>query len=305
MNKLNEIIFNNEFDKDKLYLLYKPTNDFGFFYQNNVVYFGKRSSNKAISESISTAYLDLNMNIFIESLSMDSSFESGTYDLLAFKGNLDNEMYFDIFFNICNSYCFDSESISFYEFFNSLVNIFKKDNDKSYKNLIGLIGELLVIKKAYTDYGISIANNWHLTGSNSKFDFSFSKSNLEIKSTTKSELVFLLKHSQIFNTQNNFVGVCLIIETGEGFSINDLEKYFSGISLFSQNVKFQLALMKEILKISNRDKERSFVLDEFKVFSIKDMATISDIPPMVTNIQYDYDFSYLKESKFEEVIDNF
>lgn len=303
MNKLNSIIINNEFENDKLYLLLKPNNDFGFFYQNHIVYFGKKSVPNTEQESITTSYLDLNLNIYVESLSLDSSFETGKYDLLAYKGDLDNEMYFDIFYNICNAYCFDSKGISFYEFFNSLVDIFRKEKEQNFKNLVGLLGELFVIKKVYEDYHHSLANNWHLTGSNSRFDFSFKKCNLEIKATSKSESVFLLKHSQIFNNQNNFVGVCSLIETGEGESIESLFQYFKSIPEFSQNVKFQLALNDEIMKVNNlSDRRKSFVLDSFKIYSNKNMETLVDIPPMISKIEYEYDFSDIEESSFDEII---
>ena len=149
MNKLNELINKNYFEDQVLYLLDKPSEEFGFFYQDDTVYFGRKSVPGTEAESIDTSYLDLNMNVYIQSVTLDASFTTGYYDLLAFKGNIDDEMYFDIFYNICNAYCFDSKGISFYDFFKSLADIFKRERGEVYKKLIGLIGELLVIKKYF------------------------------------------------------------------------------------------------------------------------------------------------------------
>ena len=151
MNKLNGLINNNSFENQVLYLLDKPNKDFGFFYQDKTVYFGRKSIPGTDTESIDTSYLDLNMNVYIQSVTLNSSFDSGYYDLLAFKGNIDDETYFDIFYNICNAYCYDSKGISFYDFFKSLTDIFKQDRGEVYKKLIGLIGELIVIKKFYKE----------------------------------------------------------------------------------------------------------------------------------------------------------
>lgn len=303
MNRLNEIIDNNNFDVDVLYLIYKPNDEFGFFYQNGTVFFGKKSIPGTEAESIDTSYLDLNMNIFIKSISFDSSFTTGYYDLLAFKGRTSDEMYFDTFYNICNAYCSDTKGISFYDFFKSLTDIFKKDRGEVYKRLIGLIGELMVIKKIYSEKGINIADNWHLTGTNSKFDFSFLNSNLEIKTTTKSEMVFELKHSQIFNNQNNYIGVVSLIETGEGESLDSLREYFNSMDVFSNDVKFQIALTNEYLKVKEKkDREKSFALDSFEVFSINDMETINEIPSCISSIKYNYDFSYVEPCSIDEVV---
>ena len=305
MNKLNGLINNNSFENQVLYLLDKPNKDFGFFYQDKTVYFGRKSIPGTDTESIDTSYLDLNMNVYIQSVTLNSSFDSGYYDLLAFKGNIDDETYFDIFYNICNAYCYDSKGISFYDFFKSLTDIFKQDRGEVYKKLIGLIGELIVIKKFYKEMKLNISNNWHLTGTNSKFDFSFKNSNLEIKTTIKSELAFEIRHSQIFNNQNNYIGVCSLIETGEGESLQSLKDFFNSIDEFSNNVNFQISLNNEYMKVTEKkDREKSFVLDDFKIYSIRNMETITNVPSCISSISYKYDFSNIVESSINELFED-
>lgn len=291
MNKLNEIINSQSFTNDKLYLLYKPSPEFGFFYQNNVVYFACKSSFSSSSDSVETAYLDMNLGVNITSDNENGSFETGAYDMLAFKDKFDGPE-FDAFYNICTSYAQGSSDLEFPDFFNSLVELFKKTKDDSKKNLVGLIGELMFIKCLNDDYGINASENWHLSGSNSKFDFSFPTFNVEVKTSTNSNMTFLLKHNQIFNNQKNYICVVSVIETGEGESIETLVNSFSTNEPFKNNVKFQIAIQKELLKVTDKkDRHRKFVLDSIDVFDGNTLKTISQIPGCISNIEYDYNFS--------------
>ena len=291
MNKLNEIIEKQTFEKNKLYLLLKPSLEYGFFYQNGIVYFAAKSTSGSAKESVQTAYLDMNLGVYITSDSEQCSFETGNYDMLAFKDRLDSPE-FDVFFNICCSYSQSPAEMEFSEFFSSLVELFKKTKEGSQKNLIGLIGELIFIKRLNDDYGINVSENWHLSGSNGKFDFSFPQFNIEIKTSTNGNMTFLLKHEQIFNNQKNYICVISIIETGEGDSLKTLVEYFSNNDPFKNNVKFQIAIQRELLKVTEKkDKERKFVLDTIDVFDCSKLKTIGQIPGCIGNIQYEYNFS--------------
>lgn len=303
MNLLNDIIDKSVFENGKLYLLNKPSNDFGFFYQDGIVYFAKKSMPSTTNSSVDTAYLDMNLCVYITSDNSTGSFETGNYDMLAFKDKLEG-IEFDAFYNICVSYANDSSDLDFSDFFSSLVELFKKTKEGSTKNLIGLIGELLLIKKIYEDYEINISENWHLTGSNSKFDFSFEQFNLEVKTTTSSEMKFLLKHDQIFNNQKNYIAVVSLIETGDDESIETLSKYFSTTEPFKNNVKFQIAIQKELLKVTEKkDKKRSFALDDVEIFDCEKMQTITNIPGCISKIEYYYNFSDLDSIEIESIFE--
>ena len=301
MNKLLEIINEKKFENDKLYLIEKPSDEFGFFYQNGIVYFAKESSPSISNHSVDTSYLDMNLGVYITSEDENSSFKTGNYDMLAFKSDL-NSLEFDVFYNICKAYVEDSSEYDFAEFFSSLVELFNKSKEGNKFNLIGLCGELLFIRKLYEEYEINVSNNWHLVGSKSKFDFSFPEFNLEVKTSTKNEMTFLLKHDQIFNNQKNYIAIVSLIETGEGYNIDSLNEYFKNTYPFSNNVKFQIALQSELLKLTDkRDKKRFFVLDEMEVFECDKMNTIQNIPNCITNIKYDYNFGDLESVDIEEL----
>ena len=306
MNKLIELIKKSVFEDGKLYLIDKPNDNFGFFYQDQIIYFGKKSDESSNDIcSIDTLYLDLNANVYISNVTENSSFEAGYYDLLSFKGNIDDpneEPYFDAFYNICLAFA-NNPNMPFVEFFSSLVEIFKKSKEGVFKNIVGLIGELVLIKSVYLKKNIDISNNWHLTGINSKFDFCFSNFNVEVKTTTKSEQKFLLKHNQLFNNQNNYVCVISLIETGEGESVKSLYNYFSNETKFSNNVKFQIALTKELMRVSDRKElNRSFAVDYIELYSVADMEEITYIPSCISNLSYEYDFSDTPKYQIEDII---
>jgi hypothetical protein len=101
-------------------------------------------------------------------------------------------------------------SSKFVEFFDSLIDIFQIPNDQSFKNVVGLYGELSIIKNIYDTYKVDISPFWHLNGSSSKYDFSLKNFNLEIKTTSSKNKMIDIKHYQIFNNENNILGTVKI-----------------------------------------------------------------------------------------------
>lgn len=304
MTDLKKLIKQSIFEENKLYLLEKASDDFGYFYQNGIVYFAQISKHSDDDTSIETQFLDMNLHVHLKNISGEGYFEDGYFDLLAFKGEIDS-IYFESFYNICNSYVADQQNMTFADFFNNLVDLFQLDKETSFKNLIGLIGELLFIKHIYDTKNIVISSNWHKTGARSKFDFCFNDYNIEVKTTLKSENKFMIKHNQLFNNQNNYVAVINLFETGEGYSLNLLFDYFKNCPIFSNDIKFQIKLSKELFKYPRqKERTRSFVIDDIKIYSVFSMDSISNIPSCITNLVYDYDFSDTSPIDLSEVFKN-
>lgn len=300
MNELNTIIANSEFEPDKLYLLEKVGQQFGFFYTNNTIYFGTKSSNIGLS-SLSTNYLELDFNITINSIITNQTFESGKYDLLKFKGDLNTSL-FDIFYSLCKKYCSDDNEMSLFDFFNTIRNLFEETKENDFRNCIGILGELYLIKYLFTNYKINIADAYHLAGSNSKFDFSFDNFNIEVKATSKIEKIFLLKHSQIFNNQHNYVCVINFIETGTDLTINKLLDYFNNEDIFKNNLRFQTAVLTEIKKIKNPNElDKGFSLQEISFYDKNNISSLQNIPTNISDIEYNYDFAAEPISSVESI----
>lgn len=300
MNELNTIIANSEFEPDKLYLLEKVGQQFGFFYTNNTIYFGTKSSNIGLS-SLSTNYLELDFNITINSIITNQTFESGKYDLLKFKGDLNTSL-FDIFYSLCKKYCSDDNEMSLFDFFNTIRNLFEETKENDFRNCIGILGELYLIKYLFTNYKINIADAYHLAGSNSKFDFSFDNFNIEVKATSKIEKIFLLKHSQIFNNQHNYVCVINFIETGTDLTINKLLDYFNNEDIFKNNLRFQTAVLTEIKKIKNPNElDKGFSLQEISFYDKNNVSSLQNIPTNISDIEYNYDFAAEPISSVESI----
>lgn len=300
MNRLNELIYNNSFEKDKLYLLKKINDDFGFFYQNDNVYFGKKAnefSDKSLT--LETSCLNFYAKLSIKAITSNASFEEGEYDLLMFK-NVEDISLFDVFYEMCLTYIASSEQISFYEFFNNLSTMFDEKND-IFENIEGLVGELILAKEMYEKYNLNIMKYWHTNGSTSKFDFSFPNYNVEVKTTIKTEPIFTIKHDQIFNNQNNYVAIVNIIENGNGIDVITLINYFLNDNEFKNDFNVTKKLFAELLRLNNnKNKDKKFNLVEINFVDINDMNQIKDIPSNISKMVYSYDFSDTKKKSFDD-----
>lgn len=303
-NIINELVKSKSFDKNTLYLIEKINDYSGFLYSNENVYFIIKST-KERNDSISTKNLSLRTSVLINTVENSPSFKPGKYDLLIYKsGNYD--YMFNSFIYICKAYVNTQSPMSFIDFFYSLLNLFEKPESKSFTNLIGAFGELYFIKYMYEHYKINIIENWH-TGNSSfdKYDFVFSHFNIEVKSTIKEEMIFKIKHQQIFNYDRNYVLVINLEKNNSGLTIKDLFDYFKN-EPFSKNFNFTLKLEKEKNKIScDKFDTEKFSFNKLTIFSVNDLVTINNVPECINNIEYNYNFSGQKHTKLDSLFSEY
>lgn len=292
----------NEFEENKLYFLYKINDCSGFLYGNGKVYFINKSTD-SIEKKINTQFLLMSTNVFLDTVERNPSFKRGYYDMLLYKGEIKDE-YFKSFIELCCMYIKSNSSITFTEFFNSLLEIFETTNETNFLNAIGLFGELSFIKYIYEKYQILLCNQWHNNlGSIDKYDFSFEHFNIEVKTTLKDGMCFNIKHSQIFNNKNNYIAVINITNDNSGQSLSDIYDYFKNNSIFSNNFPFMMNLEKEKHKVnSDIFENHKFELVRVKFFNSKEIATITNIPSCIHSVSYMYDFSEKDSISFENII---
>lgn len=286
------IINESQFENEKLYLLESKNGKHGFFYYNGEIYFGTTSVKNNSNPPLVTNKLELHFNIRINSIVKNQTFESGELDLIKYKGDI-SDTAFDIFYKICNNYSEDQNDMSLFEFFTILQGLFEQEVS-GFTNLIGTIGELILIREVYEKYKKNISDGWHRVGNYSKFDFTFDNFNIEVKTTVKDEMTYSIKHSQLFNSQKVYIAIISLIETGTNYTLNNLISYFTNNVVFNKNIKFQIALSKELMKIKNpSDLDRGFSLKGYSVLDKDELETIGNIPSMISNINYNYDFTGL------------
>ena len=300
-DKIDAIKNRNDYSSDQLYLIEAVNESSGFLLGDDHVFYiiaHKETNNDAIS----TKYLSLKTNIYINTVENEPSFKPGYYDLLIYSGGLDL-IFFESFIELCSKFNYEQDSLTFIEFFYSLLKLFELPKEISYTNLIGLYGELALIKFAYENYNKEIYKYWHnALGSIDKYDFSLPKYNIEVKTTVKEGMRFEIKHSQIFNEKENFIAVINIDNDNSGSTVEEIFNYFKTTKPFSDSIDFMIKLQQEKQKVYENDfKEKKFTLSRILLFSNKTISTIEGIPNYIDSIHYMYDFASQKPISFDSI----
>jgi hypothetical protein len=242
------------------------------------------------------------MGISISAISNNTTYRDGKYNFLTYYGNEDDENFIS-FINLCIIYS-ETDGLKFEDFFYSLIDIFQLPSVSKELNLIGFFGELSFIIELWEKYRVNLSDIWHVDGSKSRYDFSSPKFNIEIKTTTKESSTFLLKHSQIFDFNNNFITV-IHISSSSGYSLYDLIEYCKSTSPFKDNLNFQIRLQEEKLRVDlNKMKNMRFSIDRISIFNKNQLETIDEIPGCITEISYYYTFDLRNSLRIVDVLDD-
>ena len=272
-------------DNNKIYLLSSIDEVSGFFCLNKKVIFMKKACEINKSENIKTEKLSLLTGIKVNSISNDASFKAGLYDYILFDGNLE-EIDFESFIKICLLYEKEDISLSLRDFFFSLLEMFQLPKEQQFKNLLGLYGELCVLKDIYDDRRICIASGWH-EKSTDKYDINYKNKILEVKTTTSELYIVKIKHDQLFGRKGVILAAVRVIESNAGITLQQLVENINKIPEFSGDFHFQLELGKELKRISSEEAEnKKFELKGIKYYRNIDISTIGEIPENITGIEY-------------------
>lgn len=305
LDSIKRAFKNNIFDSKLIYLIFKITDDAGIFaYDNKVIYMVKNVQNIPY-KSLDTINLSLRCNLKISSVEDYASFSEGYYNIIMFNSDVNSEE-FSVFVSLCDIYSKNTPTIKFDEFFFQLTRLFQMPREESYTNLIGFFGEIWFIYETFNKYEISIADFWHVNGSNDIYDFSFlGKFNCEIKTTVKDDNTFKIKHKQLFNNDDNYVLVYNIQENPTGFSIKNIIDLLNKSKIFSDNINFQIKLEEEKKKCNIKHLETSaFSVVKSYLYFNKELETLNNIPSCINNINYNYTFDCDNSFEMSQIIDN-
>lgn len=291
-------------DDGLIYLAKKLSDTTGFFVSNKHILYIVKNNDGEAEQCICTEYLNLTTNIEIMAFAPDQQFESGKYNILDFipseNGYDNNDL--ESFINLCTAHALYMKSAEFVKFFYSLINIFQYPAEQEYKNLIGLFGELSVIKYVFEKTGIDISSKWHKTGSGGKYDFVLDAFNLEIKSTTSFDKEVEIKHTQLFNTSNNYLAVVLLEKDNSGISTNQLIRDLLSSKDYCNNYDFSVNVEKERKRISPTDSENIlFSVKEILFYFAKDINPFSVLPNNINSLSYKLDLSDSSEIVIDSI----
>lgn len=293
MQPVQEIISSLPED-DLLYLVKKLTDKAGFFVSSKHLLYVVSNCDREDSQSINTEHLQLNTNVDIHAFADNQQFKSGKYNIIDFippeGGYSDDDL--QSFLNLCSAHALYMDARNFTKFFYSLINIFQIPAEQAYRNLVGLFGELSIIKYVFEKAGKDISSYWHKTGSNAKYDFVLNRYNIEVKTSLSLDLVVEIKHSQLFNNNKNYLAVVLLEKDNSGRSLNQLIQSLLSAPNYCNNYNFAINIEKEKKRVSTNDAENEFFsVRKVVFFNSDDINPFSSIPNEVDSLSYKLDLS--------------
>lgn len=272
-----------------IYLIDKLSDISGFFMVKGHLLYMVYNSEETSHQNLSTEYLKLNTNIDIVSVKNDQKFKTGKYNLLEIipVANEYPDELLSSFINLCISHTTYMNAKNFVSFFYSLISLFQTPKEQNYKNLVGFIGELFLLKSFAEDYDFDISDYWHTYGSSDNYDIVLPKCNIEIKTTSSEDELITIKHIQIFNTENNYLASIIINEDNSGMSLNELINNMLSNHKCFNSFNFSLNIEKEKMRVSPVDAEtKRFILKGISIYRAETINPFKNIPEEISNLSY-------------------
>ena len=277
-----------------LYLLEKLPSGTGLFVSNGNILYLVPNQERCAPLSIKTEFLHLETNVFVSAFNASvSSFENGYYNTVELQMSDSNETEGNLsaFVNLCFSHASYMQGQEFMQFFDSLVALFQLPKEQHYKNLIGLVGELILIEYIFINSNFDLSSYWHTDGSMSRLDFVCPSANFEVKTTTNNSLRFTIKHDQLFSAvEKNYLIAIVLDESNAGRTLEEIISVLLESPDYCNGLQFSINLEKEKRRVSPVDaKHKRFILKKIYAYSASDIDPFGDIPDCVKNLSYDLD----------------
>ena len=289
-----------------LYLLDKLPCGTGLFVCNGNILYVVPNKENCDSLGIKTSFLHLETNVYVSAFNTSvSSFENGYYNYveLLLSRMLDSEEDLSAFTNLCMAHASFMNGKEFMAFFDSLVSLFQLPKEQNYKNLIGLMGELLFIEFMHNEHGIDISPFWHSDGSASKLDFVCPCANFEVKTTANDSMCFTIKHNQIFgNLGKTYLIAVSINENNAGRTLDDVISNLLGNTDYCNSLQFTENIEKEKRRISPVEmKTKRFSLKKINAYNTKETNPFITIPVCVEDLSYRLNLLPFSSINFEKI----
>lgn len=290
-----------------LYLLEKLPCETGLFASNGNLLYLVLNKEQCTTLSIKTDYLRVETNIFVSAFNPSvSSFGNGYYNFVELHVSALNDIECNVntFVNLCMAHATYNKGDEFVSFFDSLVSLFQMPREQQYKNLVGLMGELLFIEYTYQKHKEDLSPYWHTEGTTSRLDFTCPFANLEVKTTATDSLSFTIKHNQLFiNAVNNYLIAISIEENNSGQTLEELIVKLLQHPDICNSLKFALNIEKEKRRVSPTEiKSRRFVLKKINIYYTKDINPFVNIPDYVEDLSYKIDLLPFKCVLFADLL---
>ena len=290
-----------------LYLLEKFPCETGLFATNGNVLYLVRNDEHCSSMNVKTDFLNLYTNIFVSAFNQSvSSFENGYYNSVEFElsESSDIEANLSAFVNLCLAHSTYMRGKEFMSFFDSLVSLFQLPREQQYKNLVGLMGELLLIEYVFQNYKEDLSLYWHNEGLSSRLDFTCPYANFEVKTTVADSLSFTIKHDQLFvNSDDNYLVAVSIEENNSGRTLEELITRLLQDPDICNSMNFSINIEKEKRRISPSEvNSRRFVLKKINAYHATDINPFVNVPNCIEDLSYKLNLLPFSTTSFLEIL---
>lgn len=278
-------------ESEGLYLLAPINQVAGFFSSQNYLIYIAQDDTTHSTESVETDYLQLQTHVWITGVKNNQTFHNGFYNLIIYKDitNIENTI---AFINLCETHALHREELNFKDFFYSLIALFQLPKEQSYKNAVGLFGELKLMQFAKEKSNIDLSFAWHRNGTYSRYDFSSSDLCLEVKTTSIEEDIVTIKHNQIFVDFPCFLAVVTCGQYDDGQTINELILEMQKEKGYFNSINFSINLAKELKRISPKDAQNlRFKVVRTRLFLNSAINPFEELPDNITSLTYKLDLS--------------
>ncbi len=281
-------------DLSSIFLLEALSDNAGLFANDGKLLYIAKDIYNYPCEGIETEYLKLQTHVRISAVRNNQTFEDNNYNLIVYKGTIDDDTNFESFVQICTIYSKNSNDLNFKEFFYSLITLFQLPEEQKFKNALGLFGELKFMEYVYKNTQNDISCSWHKKGPFSKYDFSNGETAIEIKTTLSEQRNVAIKHQQIFSDHKCYLAILICEQSENGQTVEELVSSMFSNPLAFNGVNFSINLARELKRISNKEiQEIRLRIKEILFFDPDEINPFSELPDNVTELSYRLDFSEL------------
>lgn len=280
-------------DLASIYLIEALSEIAGFFANDGRLLYVSKDIYNYPYEGIETDYLKLQTHVRISAVKNNQTFEDDYYNIIIYKGSIDDTN-LESFVQLCSIHSINADELNFKDFFYSLIALFQLPAEQSFKNVVGLYGELKFMDYVFRQTHRDISNSWHRSGSYSQYDFSNGDQSIEIKTTLSDNSNISIKHAQIFGDHPCHLVAIICEQYENGETVEELiSSLYSNPSAFN-GVNFSINLAKELKRVSMKDvKELRFDIKDILFFSTNEINPFSYIPDNVSALSYKLDISEL------------
>lgn len=294
----------NNFPHDgRFYLLEEMTDQAGFFVVDGLPVYGVLMNKQEPSTPVRTAQLELDTGIDLLPICDNRETAVQTFDLIRMT-IVPDEREADAFLTLCRDHAKGGSTLTLREFFFAASKLFRQKNLQGKRDAIGLFGELTVMSICSRN-GLDLSERWQTIGTDSKYDFSLERFNIEVKTTTRHEMIVLVKHAQIFNKDTNFLGFCRIERSPVGTTLNELVIELKGGGICFTTLESRLALAKRLLAIDESDLNIPYKLIGLSFYDCARINPFSVIPERIASLSYEYDLSGLPDIDLNGVLERY